>query len=152
MCHYVTSKQYWAISPGRLRAHSPPSATMDLDTGAQDPHQKDFIHTLFHANDGELFHTRPPGPPSAPHMNFTPQPPPMVNMPMSIESFQSLMNPSEGTGQQGMSSQGQATPQSLLEQQMRLNQLQQLQQLQNQIFQQQVSLSFPRHDHTFWLQ
>lgn len=57
-----------------------------------------------------------------------------------MDMLENLMAMQERVGQAAASAQGQSTtPQMLLEQQMRLNQLQQLQQLQNQIFQQQVS-------------
>ena len=60
-----------------------------------------------------------------------------VSMDM-LENLLAMQDPaSQGGGHQGHG-QSSATPQALLEHQLRLNQLQQLQQLQNQIFQQQV--------------
>ena len=60
-----------------------------------------------------------------------------VNMEM-LENLLAMQDPQAQANQhQGHSAPG-ASPQALLEHQLRLNQLQQLQQLQNQIFQQQV--------------
>ncbi|KAI0942077.1 hypothetical protein AcW1_009602 [Taiwanofungus camphoratus] len=112
---------------------------MNLDSGAQNQHQKDFIHSLFPPEsnrDAELFHSHSSGQQSS--MNF--QSALANHMPVSMDVLESLMNTQDGSGQHGLSTQSQATPQMLLEQQLRLNQLQQLQQLQNQIFQQQIEL------------
>ena len=63
-----------------------------------------------------------------------------VNMEM-LENLLAMQDPQAQANQhQGHSAPG-ASPQALLEHQLRLNQLQQLQQLQNQIFQQQVRSS-----------
>ncbi|PCH35201.1 hypothetical protein WOLCODRAFT_139798 [Wolfiporia cocos MD-104 SS10] len=65
---------------------------------------------------------------------------PLASMQIGMDAFQNLMNGQDGTVSHGLPSQPQTTSQLLLEQQMRLNQLQQLQQLQNHIFQQQLEL------------
>lgn len=115
---------------------------MNLDPGAETARQNNFIHTLdYDLGSAPDPHGRLPAPSSSSFMNYHSQPPQMANMQLSMDTFQGLLNAAENAGQQGSSPQVQATPQALLEQQMRLQQLQQLQQLQNQIFQQQVSSS-----------
>ncbi|THH00854.1 hypothetical protein EW026_g1739 [Hermanssonia centrifuga] len=64
----------------------------------------------------------------------------MSNNGLGMDVLEGLMGMQERGGQSGMSSGAQPTPQMLVEQQMRLNQLQQLYQLQTQIFQQQIEL------------
>ncbi|OSX61080.1 hypothetical protein POSPLADRAFT_1074813 [Postia placenta MAD-698-R-SB12] len=114
---------------------------MNLDPGAETARQNNFIHTLdYDLGSAPDPHGRLPAPSSSSFMNYHSQPPQMANMQLSMDTFQGLLNAAENAGQQGSSPQVQATPQALLEQQMRLQQLQQLQQLQNQIFQQQLEL------------
>ena len=66
---------------------------------------------------------------------------------VSMDVLEGLMGMQDNRGGQSgtLSNSGQPTPQMLVEQQMRLNQLQQLYQLQTQIFQQQVSLPISEH-------
>ncbi|KAH9947552.1 hypothetical protein B0H21DRAFT_738534 [Amylocystis lapponica] len=99
---------------------------------AQDHHQKDFMQHFFQGDanrDADLFHNAP-----APPQQFQPM---QVSMEV-LESFMAMQD--GGAGQGGLSQQPAPSPQALMEQQLRLNQLQQLQQLQNQIFQQQMEL------------
>ncbi|GBE88610.1 hypothetical protein SCP_1400150 [Sparassis crispa] len=97
------------------------------------------MHSFFQPEsraDSDPFHAIPSAPaPPQPTMNFQ-----QSNMQVSMDVLESLMNMQDGSGQAALAQQAQTTPQALLEQQMRLNQLQQLQQLQNQIFQQQIEL------------
>lgn len=126
-------------------------ATMSADSGLPPQQHKDIVQSFFQFDASREAVERFYGRPSAPQTpgNFSSQPPlpPMPNLPFGSEALQHLLPSMDLTGQQqGTSQSSQATPQALLEQQFRLNQLQQLQQLQNQIFQQQVGLmsSSPR--------
>lgn len=126
-------------------------ATMSADSGIPPQQQKDIVQSFFQFDAGREATERFYGRPSAPQTpgNFSSQPPlpPMPNLPFGSETLQHLMPSMDpSVQQQGSSQSSQSTPQVLLEQQFRLNQLQQLQQLQTQIFQQQVSLmSFQAH-------
>ena len=88
---------------------------------------------------GDIFNGAPPG--SQPQqMNFQQQLGTLqqqVNMDM-LENILAMQDPQGQANQHGGHQAAGANPQTLLEHQLRLNQLQQLQQLQNQIFQQQV--------------
>ncbi|OBZ67906.1 hypothetical protein A0H81_12376 [Grifola frondosa] len=124
---------------------------MNLDSGAQDQQQKDFMHAFFQQDsnrDADIFHGAASG--SQPPMTFQP---PLANLQVNMDVYESLMAMQDSSAQQVMQSQSQqqqsqqqqpqpqaTTPQVLLEHQLRLSQLQQLQQLQTQIFQQQIEL------------
>ncbi|KZT69960.1 hypothetical protein DAEQUDRAFT_725944 [Daedalea quercina L-15889] len=107
--------------------------------------QKDIIQSFFqfdaNRDAAERFYSRSSGLQTPGNFPAQPSLPPMPNLHFGSEALQhmiSSMDPS--SQQQGGQQSSQPTPQALLEQQFRLNQLQQLQQLQNQIFQQQLEL------------
>ncbi|KAH9074165.1 hypothetical protein EDB83DRAFT_2219157 [Lactarius deliciosus] len=117
---------------------------MDHQDVQQQQQQKDFFNTLFtsdvgaeNVQRGNESHHRPtmygsalPSPPTMPPSNSV-----IPNVPLDFELVTQLMGIQ---GQQsGSMNQGQYNPQLVLEQRLKLNQLQQLQ-LQNQILQQQV--------------
>lgn len=129
-----------------------------------DQHQKDFLNPFFTSESStpssEHDHQRSRAPPQdifQGNITTTTAPHPSL-MSMQQQQHQHSINPSnvgmdvlesmiamqeravQASGSQGVTT---TTPQMLLEQQVRLNQLQQLQQLQNQIFQQQVCPFFP---------
>lgn len=129
---------------------------MNPAPGAHNHHQKDFLTSFFppdqshpehdqHTRDLDMYHdsmnSMNSGSNQHPSMMNLQQQQHMQNPPVGLDMLE-LMAMQERTGQTspGGQSGSQATPQMLLEQQVRLNQLQQLQQLQNQIFQQQVRL------------
>ncbi|KAH9922539.1 uncharacterized protein B0H18DRAFT_1018074 [Fomitopsis serialis] len=119
---------------------------MSADSGMPHQQQKDIIQSFFQfdaARDAaERFYSRSSGPQTPGNFSSQPSLPPMpTGMHFGSDALQHMM-PSMDTSaqQQGVQQSSQPTPQALLEQQFRLNQLQQLQQLQNQIFQQQLEL------------
>ena len=92
-----------------------------------------------HRDAGDIFNGAPSGSQPQGQMNYQQAVGNLqqVNMEM-LENLLAMQDPQAQANQhQGHSAPG-ASPQALLEHQLRLNQLQQLQQLQNQIFQQQV--------------
>lgn len=120
-------------------------ATMSADSGIPPQQHKDIVQSFFQFDASreaaERFYGRLPAPQTPGNFSSQPPLPPMPNLPFGSDALQHLLPSMDPSGQQqGSSQQTQSTPQVLLEQQFRLNQLQQLQQLQNQIFQQQVSL------------
>jgi hypothetical protein len=90
-----------------------------MDTQSLDQHQKEFLSSLFPLDDNPQF-----------QYNF--QPPNQLDLLGNMMAMQGIESPTALP---------QFAPHLLLEQQFKLSQLQQLQQLQNQIFQQQVSIS-----------
>ncbi|TCD70699.1 hypothetical protein EIP91_002075 [Steccherinum ochraceum] len=128
---------------------------MNAAPGAHDHHQKDFLNSFFppdqahsehdqHARNPDMYHNQMNPGSSQQHssmMNLQHQQHNMQNPPVAMDVLE-LMAMQDRAGQSSSGGQGSqaTTPQMLLEQQVRLNQLQQLQQLQNQIFQQQIEL------------
>ncbi|CAL1699268.1 unnamed protein product [Somion occarium] len=120
---------------------------MNSSSAAHDQHQKDFLNAFFQSETGGELDQRGREPDMFNNGNLSL--PPMMNLSQqtfsnpqaSMDVLENLMAMQDRVGQAAASQVGQpTTPQILLEQQMRLNQLQQLQQLQNQIFQQQIEL------------
>ncbi|KAI0792325.1 hypothetical protein C8Q75DRAFT_593217 [Abortiporus biennis] len=150
------SKYFYFSLPPRVKRFSMDAAA----SGTHDQHQKDFPkdflnsffnsdpssapeHDLQRGRHPDIFHAQPP--PLLPNvpsmMNIQQQG--MANPQVNMDVIESLMAMQDRSGQSSAVPQAgptSTTPQMLLEQQMRLNQLQQLQQLQNQIFQQQLEL------------
>ena len=142
---------FGAVVPEKLTTGFCPLLSSPMDLHPQDQHQKDFLSTFFsqdssnqtiegHQQSISMFpftpasgtsaHHNPIGMQQAQQHNLNPQ----INMDILMQ-MHGIDNPP-------VSPQPSYNPQSLLEQQFKLTQLQQLQQLQNQIFQQQVNCQF----------
>ena len=107
---------------------------MHPDGSAPDAHSKDYMQQFFHdgGRDADIFQGNVSGGGAPPQFQ-----PPLGGMQVSMDVLESFMAIQDaGSGQP-------TSPQVLMEQQLRLSQLQQLQQLQNQIFQQQVRVLLP---------
>lgn len=133
-----------------------------MDSQANEQQQKDFLASLFRPESSDHlqqsydggqqnmgmfpFSTSPHGNQQGMGMQQTMSQSP-TSPQISMDILGSLMQGIDTHGT--MSPQGPFNPQSMLEQQFKLTQLQQLQQLQNQIFQQQVRYT---HISTFYSQ
>ena len=150
MCHVRKA----GAPPGRSRKRDVPSGRLFLrlastspahsrpSTGGANPMHNFYPQDAGACDSGDIFNgNAPSGSQSQQQMNFTQQQLGNLQQQVSMDMLENLLamqDPaSQGGGHQGHG-QSSATPQALLEHQLRLNQLQQLQQLQNQIFQQQV--------------
>ena len=136
--------------PEKLATCFRPLLSSPMDPHSQDQHQKDFMSTFFtqdasnqnlegHQQSNSMF---PFTPGTSAHHNPMGMQQVLQQPNLNSQINMDLLMHMHGIDNPPVSPQSSYNPQSLLEQQFKLTQLQQLQQLQNQIFQQQVTVNF----------
>ena len=138
----AAANRFGPFSTLSFRLASTPAAHFRIPAGGENPMHSFYPQDSGARDGGDIFNGNAPSS-SQPQqqLSFSQQQLGNLQQQVSMEMLENLLamqDPAaQGGGHQGHG-QSSATPQALLEHQLRLNQLQQLQQLQNQIFQQQV--------------